>query len=265
MNIEIWMDSAREIAAFAGAELLKYWGSLTRIEHKSSYWDIVTEADFAAEKVILNHLSTRFPDHNILSEESGLIQNSDSTYWWVIDPLDGTTNFSHNFPFFAVSIGLRKGNEMLAGAIYDPVHQEMFIAGKGKGALLNNIPIHVSTNNHFTKCLLATGLAHEPADASNLSYKEFCHFMNQTQGVRRLGSAAIDLAYVAAGRLDGYWERNLKAWDIAAGALIVQEAGGIATDFEGNQLQIEHGNIIASNRYIHGQIQTELQKALHTE
>jgi myo-inositol-1(or 4)-monophosphatase len=263
MNIETWMDSAREIAAFAGTELLKYWGALKAIEHKSAYWDIVTEADVAAEKVILNHLNARFPDHNILTEESGLIQKSNSDLWWVIDPLDGTTNFSHNFPFFAVSIGLRKGKDMLVGAIYDPFHQEMFLAGKGKGAFLNNSPIHVSSNNHFTRCLLATGLTHEPINAANPSYKEFCHFTSQTQGVRRLGSAALDLAYVACGRLDGYWERDLKAWNIAAGSLLVNEAGGITSDFEGNPLAIEHGDIIASNRFIHDQIRRELTIALN--
>lgn len=258
MNIDQWMANTREIAIDAGLELLKFWGSLKNIQQKSSYWDIVTEADLAAEKVILDGLDARFPTHNILSEETGIIKKSDETLCWVIDPLDGTTNFSHNFPFFAVSIALCDKNEVLVGVIYDPVHQELFLAGKGKGAFLNNQPIQVSKNGAFTDCLLATGLTHD-RETINKSFLEFYHFTNKTQGVRRLGSAALDLAYVAAGRLDGYWERNLKAWDVAAGVLLVQEAGGSITDFQGLELDLHKGDVVASNPFIHQKILEELE------
>lgn len=261
MMIDQWMTDAREIAKEAGLELLKFRGALKNIQQKSSYWDIVTEADVASEMVILNALEARYPDHNILSEETGIVKKSDSDLCWVIDPLDGTTNFSHDFPFFAVSIALCRQNEVLAGVIYDPVHQELFLAGKGKGATLNGQPIRVSANGAFTECLLATGLTHD-LETMNKSFLEFYHFTNKTQGVRRLGSAALDLAYVAAGRLDGYWERNLKSWDIAAGVLLVQEAGGETTNFQGLELALDEGNIIASNPLIHQKIIQELKNSV---
>lgn len=254
MNDDLLLHAAKDIAIEAGEILLQKLGRLSSIETKTAHWDIVTEADLASEKLIVEMLEDKFPEHDILSEECGLISKGKSSLRWVIDPLDGTTNYSHGLPYFAVSIGLVSHDDFLVGVIYNPFHKELFHAAKGKGAFLNDKPISVSKTSEMAHCLLATGLSHKPRDISEENYIDFHSFTRKSQGVRRLGSAALEMAYIAAGRLDGYWERNLKEWDIAAGCIIVQEAGGLATDHQGSPITASTCNVVAANPWIHEKI-----------
>lgn len=260
MDISNCVEAAESIARAAGKKLLHYLGKEMQIEAKTYYWDLVTEADTAAERIIIEALNEQYPDHNILSEEAGFVKKTESKYTWVVDPLDGTTNFSHQFPMFAVSIALHSEHDLLAGAVFNPAHEEMFKAGKGLGAFLNDKPMQVSQNAHLNNSLLATGFAYDRLATPDNNYAEFCRMTNMTQGVRRLGSAALDLSYVAAGRLDGYWERGLKIWDIAAGALLVTEAGGRVTDYAGNPIDPFSGRIVASNAPLHHTLLIELNR-----
>ena len=208
--------------------------------------DFVSEVDKTAEYLIIETIQKYYPDHNIRAEESGE-QNNDSDIEWIIDPLDGTTNFLHGFPQFAVSIAVADKGKLMHGAIYDPIKDELFTASRGEGAKMNNYRIRVSPQKTLENALLATGIPYHQFDYVDAYLESFKHFMLHTAGIRRPGSAALDLAYVACGRVDGYWELNLKSWDIAAGALIVQEAGGIVTDFMGGADFLKSGNIIAAN------------------
>lgn len=252
-------NKAIEIALHAGKILRSYWGKLTEIKHKSTYWDLVTEADLASEAYIIKSLKEAFPDHSILSEEAGLFERESSQYEWFIDPLDGTTNFTHQYPMVSISMGLLANNVPTFGIVYNPISEEFFVASKGKGALLNEKPIHVSTNSRLEESLLSTGFAYDRKETNENNYAEFCHITNITQGVRRGGSAALDLAFVAAGRLDGYWERGLKPWDIAAGVLLVQEAQGTCTSYEGGAIDLTSGRLLATNGKIHKLLIDELK------
>jgi myo-inositol-1(or 4)-monophosphatase len=208
--------------------------------------DYVSEIDKIAESIIIKTIRKYYPDHNILAEESGK-HSTPSHFEWIIDPLDGTTNFLHQFPQFAVSIAVKEKGKLMHGVVYDPFKDELFSATRGNGAKMNDFKIRVSGQKKLENSLLATGFPYHDysyVDAYLASFKEF---MLQTSGLRRAGSAALDLAYVAAGRVDGFWELNLKPWDVAAGALIVMEAGGIVTDFMGDDNYLESGNIIAGN------------------
>ena len=189
----------------AGAILKKFWGNVKTIKEKHFPGDLVTEADQQAERIILHTLSLHFPDHQILAEESGLSQK-ESEFVWVIDPLDGTTNYAHQYPMAAVSIGLLYQQEPILGVIYNPFTEELYQAAKGLGARLNQLPIQVSNISALSKSLLATGFAYDRRETPDNNYAEFCHLTNLSQGVRRVGAASLDLAYVACGRLDGYWE-----------------------------------------------------------
>lgn len=245
-------------AAKAGAEaILNHWGKLDSYKHKSSLSDLVTVADQESEAAILSILKWQFPDHSFLAEESGLNERA-SEYLWVIDPLDGTTNFAHQYPVLAVSIGLFHNGSPLLALVYNPISKELFEAEKGKGAYLNGNKIAVSNVNELTKALLATGFAYDRLKTPETNYREFTHFTNMTQGVRRAGSAALDLAFVACGRLDGYWERGIQAWDMAAGMLLVTEAGGEVTNYDGSPVDIYSGRIVASNGKIHHVISEQL-------
>ncbi len=255
-----FLDIATEAALTAGAVLQAHWGDLDFIEEKGRAGDLVTAADKASEKAVLEVLQRHLSDHDILAEESGNIGNADSRYLWAIDPLDGTTNFAHQFPFSAVSIGLLIDGEPAVGAIYDPYRRELFRGATGLGATCDRRPIQVSKTSQLRKSLLVTGFAYDRRETDDNNYAEFCHFTHLTQGVRRTGSASLDLAYVACGRFDGYWERGLSPWDIAAGIVLVREAGGTVTAYDGSPLDVNSGRILATNGPLHEHISQELMR-----
>lgn len=259
-QLQTFLDIATEAALSAGAVLQSYFGNLETIEEKGRPGDLLTAADKAAEAVILEILHRHFPDHAILAEESGQIGEQENKYLWAIDPLDGTTNFAHQYPFFSSSIGLLIEGIPQVGAIFDPFHNELFRAAKGLGATRNRRPIRVSQTQELSKSLLVTGFAYDRRQTKDNNYAEFCHLTHLTQGVRRSGSASLDLAHVACGRLDGYWERGLSPWDITAGIVLVEEAGGKVTAYNGSPLQIKSGRILATNGVIHNSLITELMQ-----
>ncbi len=208
--------------------------------------DFVSEVDHLAEQAIIQIILKAYPDHGILAEESGG-HNADSEYQWIIDPLDGTTNFLHGFPQYAVSIGLRLKNRMEVAVVYDPIKQEMFTASRGRGAHLNDKRIRVTNRSSLKGALLGTGIPFRNLDNLDTYLAMLRALLPDTAGIRRAGSAALDLAYVAAGRMDGFWEYGLNPWDMAAGILLVEEAGGIISDFQGGFDYFESGNIVTAN------------------
>jgi myo-inositol-1(or 4)-monophosphatase len=258
IDLKSYLEIATEAALSAGAVLQSFWGKLDSITEKGRPGDLVTEADKTAEAVILEIITRHFPDHGILAEESGASGNEQSKYLWAIDPLDGTTNYAHQYPFSAVSIGLLIDGYPQVGVIYDAFHQELFRAGRGLGATKNRQPIHVSKTEKLINSLLVTGFAYDRRTTEDNNYREFCYLTHLTQGVRRGGAAAIDLAYVACGRLDGYWERGLSPWDLAAGVVIVEEAGGKVTTYDGNPFDYQEGRIVATNGLLHQELQDRL-------
>lgn len=254
------LEIATEAALAAGAVLQFFCGKLEEIQEKGRSGDLVTEADKASEAVILEILSRHVPDHAILAEESGKLGNASSKYLWAIDPLDGTTNYAHQYPFACVSIGLLIEGIPQIGVIFDPFSNELFRAAKGLGATRNRRAIAVSQISELTKSLLVTGFAYDRRETTDNNYAEFCHLTHLTQGVRRSGSAALDLAHVACGRLDGYWERGLSPWDVAAGVLILSEAGGQVTAYDGSAFEINSGRVLATNGKIHAELSDALLK-----
>jgi len=248
---------AVKAACNAGGYLLKVLPNKRNIDKKGVV-DIVTEADRHAEKMIFESINKRFPDDQFLAEE-GTSNIGDSDLTWVVDPLDGTTNYSHRFPIFCVSIALVKDSVPQIGCVYNPNLDECFTAHVGEGAFLNDVPIHVSDNDKLIDSLLATGFPYDARESDEDNMNNFYAFYKKAaQGVRRAGSAALDLAYTAAGRFDGFWEMKLKAWDIAAGILLVKEAGGKVTNFTGEPVELCRGEVLASN----GKIHTVMQKVL---
>jgi myo-inositol-1(or 4)-monophosphatase len=244
------LSLAAEAARAAGTILLNYAKSGFRVTHKSPI-NLVTDADLAAEQCVIDHIRARFPTHHILAEERGSDVRPGSRYHWVIDPLDGTTNFAHGFPVFVVSIGVEFDGQGLIGVVYDPSRDELFTARAGSGARLNGQPIAVSTTEQLDRALLVTGFAYDIRDTSNNNLDHFARFALKAQGLRRTGSAALDLSYVAAGRCDGFWEVKLNPWDMAAGVVILREAGGKVTDFAGDIHSIYQPELVASNGRIH--------------
>ena len=239
------------LAQQAGDVLRAGYGRQHRIEHKSNPADLVTEVDRASEKVLLEQIRKDYPDHLIVTEESGLLAGLEN-HCWYIDPLDGTTNYAHGIPFFAVSIGYAENGSLKFGAVYDPVRDEMFTAEQGKGAWLNGEPICVSEIAGLGQSVLATGIPFELQNTSRSNLDHFAAFSGLTQGVRRLGSAALNQAYVACGRMEGYWEMRLRSWDVAAGALLVREAGGVVTTIHGDwDVLAPPSAILAANARIH--------------
>jgi len=259
-NLQIFLDIATEAALVAGTVIHDYLGKLEdAITEKGRPGDLVTAADKAAEQLILSVLQRHFPQHAFLAEESGKLgDHNQDEFLWAIDPLDGTTNFTHQYPFFAVSIGLFIQGKPQVGVIYDPLHQELFRAASGLGATRNRRPIHVSSTTELSKSLLVTGFAYDRRETPDNNYAEFAHLTHLTQGVRRSGSAALDLAYVACGRVDGYWERGLAPWDVTAGIILVEEAGGKITGYDGNIVQVESGRVLATNGHIHDRLSNTL-------
>ena len=251
--LDVAIDAARD----AGALLRARVATTTDYELKGSQHDLVTEADHRAEDLIIEHISAAFPDHGVVSEERDPHQLG-ARYRWVVDPIDGTTNFAHGIPFFAVSIALERDGDLALGVLYDPVRDELFTAEVGEGAYVNGRPIRVSTVTEMRRAVLATGFPHKPG-LREANMRHFERLVPITQGMRRFGSAALALAYVAAGRLDGYWDLDLNRWDLAAGALLVTEAGGRVTNGDGEPLPNDEGHIIASNGHLHDELLTHLQ------
>lgn len=242
---------AIEMARAAGALLLEWYEGELLLETKSSEFDLVTQADKASEALIIGRIRAAYPDHAILAEESGELAN-EGAYRWIVDPLDGTTNFAQTFPHFCVSIGLHHAGEALLGVIYDPLRDELFWAERGQGAWLETprIPsrrLRVSNTDRLAAALLATGFAYSRAITPTNNIVEFQRVIRRIRGIRRAGSAALDLAYVAAGRLDGYWEYHMQPWDTAAGSLLVTEAGGVLSQITGEAWDITTISTVATN------------------
>jgi myo-inositol-1(or 4)-monophosphatase len=247
-----YLETAVEIAREAGALLANYFERHVTFELKGDF-DLVTVADRASEKLIVERLRTHFPTHGIMAEEGGG-HESPSDYRWFVDPLDGTTNFAHSFPVFNVTLGLEKAGEMIAGVIFDPTRQELFTAERGSGAWLNNRRIHVSSAGRLQDSLASTGFPSRKRH-QNVNIHFYHQMAMASHGVRRTGSAAIDLAYVACGRLDAFWEFGLKPWDMAAGTLLVREAGGAVSDMKGGPHSVTaSGDLLADNGALHQQV-----------
>ncbi len=246
-----------EIAREAGALIMGHFLRRVSIEYKGDA-DLVTIADRQSEDLIRERIRNRWPSHDILGEEKGLVDTG-SEYRWYVDPLDGTTNFAHGFPVFCVSMALEHRGERIAGVVYDPTRDELFAAEKGSGALLNGEPMRVSLIHDLAECLVATGFPSRKRHKNPNIY--FYHQLTlRTHGVRRAGSAALDLCYVASGRLDAFWEFNLNSWDTAAGVLIVQESGGRVTDFSGGKFNIDSRETLATNGAVHQILMREFQE-----
>ncbi len=243
------METARLAALEAGRIIKGFYGNLEEIRKKGKR-DLVTEADLLSEKAVVSAITKAFPDDMIIAEEGGE-QGKISDRKWVIDPLDGTTNFAHSFPFFAVSIGFMVSDEVVAGVVYNPVMDEFFEAEKGKGAFLNKKSINVSATANIRDALVATGFPYDIDKKSDEIIGRLKRIIVEAQGLRRPGAASIDLCYVANGRLDGFWEQDLKPWDTAAGSIILTEAGGEISDFSGKGFNPWLKSILATNSHIH--------------
>ncbi|HLG13169.1 MAG TPA: inositol monophosphatase family protein [Blastocatellia bacterium] len=243
------LNFAIRVAQDAGRLLRDRMGTDFEVTHKGAI-NLVTEVDLASEQLIREAMATHYPRHEVLAEEGGL-HDRQSEYRWVVDPLDGTTNYAHGYPIFAVSIALEYKGEIVLGVVYDPTRDELFTAEKSGGAALNNRPIHVSATGELMQSLLSTGFPYDIKTSKMTNLDHWSNFAMNAQALRRDGAAALDLCYVACGRFDGFWELNLGPWDTAAGALIVKEAGGRVTDFSGGEFSIYKPEVIASNGLIH--------------
>lgn len=261
-NFTPLLETAIHAAKQAGALLSQYARNGFQITHKSQI-DLVTEADHAAEQCVIDVIRASYPDHCFLAEERGRIDHSSSPpYLWIIDPLDGTTNFAHGFPTYCVSIGLEHKKQCVLGVVYDPTRNELFSATRGSGARINGHPIHVSETALLDQALLVTGFAYNIRETPNNNLDHFARFALRTQGLRRTGSAALDLCYVAAGRFDGFWEGTLNPWDMAAGVVILREAGGKITNFLGKSHSLYGQELVASNGLIHDAMIAVIQESL---
>jgi myo-inositol-1(or 4)-monophosphatase len=250
------LDAVKRVAiaaAYHGALVLKTnFGQILNVKKKSAI-DLVTEADTRSEAQIIDTISKVFPNHTILAEESGLKQGA-AEQLWIVDPLDGTTNFAHRLGFFSISIAFSLKGDIVVGVVLNPLSDELFSAIKTKGALLNGNPIRVSPTRAVADSLLATGFPYNVRDILNPITGRFINCLKAAQGIRRLGSAALDLCLVACGRFDGFWEQNLKPWDTAAGMLVAMEAGAVVTDFAGDRFTSDKSEILATNGHIHQQM-----------
>ncbi len=261
MERKDFANFAVHLAQESGKVLIKHWGKIAHIEEKSA-GDLVTEADKESEKVIITEIHRQFPHHAILAEESGA-SGAEGEFLWVIDPLDGTTNYAHQYPYFSVSIGLLHRQAPIVGVVYHPLYNELFVGVKGEGATLNGQRISVSKTDSLNRSLLATGFPYNRNETDDNNYVEFNHLTSLTQGVRRQGSAALDLANVACGRLDGFWECGLKPWDVAAGIVLVEEAGGKIANYQGGAYDLYGKYTLASNGLLHAALIEELSKFKH--
>ncbi len=261
-ELDKFLEVAKKAALEAGKIQMDYFDKEKQISTKSTETDIVTQVDLLSQDIIVKIIKQDFPDHNFLAEEKDLDEKHNSKYTWIIDPIDGTVNYAHSIPMFCVSIGLKKDDKIVVGVVYVPSLDEMFWAVKGQGAFFNNTKINVSNIKKLTQSVVATGFAANKHLQQDNNTKEFCAVTNNVQGVRRLGSAAIDLCYTACGRLEGYWELLIKPWDIAAGVLILEEASGKITTVQGEEIQFQKDtSIIATNNHIHSKLSNLLAKA----
>jgi myo-inositol-1(or 4)-monophosphatase len=252
-NASPFLPVALDAARGAGRLLREELGGARRISHKRSIIDLVTEMDQRAERFIVERLLAAFPDHAVLAEESGATDGR-SEFRWVIDPLDGTTNYAHGLPVFAVSVALERAGTVELGVAYDPTRDECFVAQRGGGATLDGQPIRVSRVDALDQALLVTGFPYDIRTTGETNLPEYAALSVRAQAVRRLGSAVLDLCYVACGRLDGFWEFALGPWDMAAGGLIVQEAGGRVSNVHGGPWRLEGPGVLASNGLVHDAI-----------
>jgi len=246
-NINIMVKACRK----AGKILIRDFGEIEKLQvSRKGPGDFVTMSDKKVEKILIDELEKARPNFSILSEEIGEIKK-DGEFKWIIDPIDGTANFLHGIPHFAISIGLEKNNEIICGIIYDPIKDEMFFAEKGNGAYLNNQRIRVSSRSKLNNCMVVTGGPRRNSEDREKVIGEYKKFSSVIDiPIRKMGSAALDMAYVAAGRFDGFWQRNLSHWDVAAGIIIVKEAGGFVTDFSGSNKYVENKTILVTNSKI---------------
>jgi len=263
IELENFLKIAIEAVKEAGKIQEEKFGENFKIEHKGEI-NLVTEVDYQCEKVIIDIIKRHYPEHEILTEEAGSVKGlppshspltkggqMEGKYKWIIDPLDGTTNYAHSYPCFCASVGLEIDGEIVAGAVYNPMIDELFTSIKGEGAYLNGNRIRVSKIGDINKSLLATGFPYDIRESKENNLNHFCNFAVRAQAIRRPGSAVLDLCYLAAGRFDGFWELKLYPWDMAASSLIVKESGGMITDFKGSEFSIYKGEMLASNGLIH--------------
>jgi myo-inositol-1(or 4)-monophosphatase len=254
------LNFATQIAREAGAILVDRLGRALQVSNKGDI-DLVTEADLASEKLIIERIQSYYPRHAILAEEAGVVDQvqGKSEWRWLIDPLDGTTNYAHGYPCFCVSIALERAGVIEVAVVHDPTRDETFAAERGQGATLNGRRMRVSDVEDLNSAMLCTGFPYNVRERTNFA-RDFANFTMEAQAVRRDGSAAIDLAYIACGRFDGFWEDGLNAWDVAAGVLLIAEAGGQVTDFVGDKLDIYTPKVLASNGLIHDAMMRVLGK-----
>lgn len=245
------LNFAIQTARDAGRVLAEKFGRVT-VRHKGDI-DLVTDADLAAERLIVERVRSHYPRHAILAEEAGeiiAIGGQQADYKWIVDPLDGTTNYAHGYPVFCVSIALEHEGQIVVGVVYDPLRDEMFAAARGEGATLNGRRMRVSDVGELNRALVCTGFPYDVRSRTEFA-RHFANFIMSAQSVRRDGAAALDLAYVAAGRFDGFWEEGLRPWDVAAGALLIEEAGGRVTRYDGSPFRVYNPPVIASNGLVH--------------
>ena len=251
-----------QAAQKAARGLIRDFGEVEHLQvSKKGTSDFVSTADTNSESTLVYELRKARPNFGFLLEESGEIVGSDTSNRWIVDPLDGTTNFLHGIPHFSISIALERDGELHAGVVYEPVNDQMFTAERGQGAYLNNNRIRVSARKNMKDAIFATGIPFAGRDGHSNFIQLLKILMPETSGIRRFGSAALDLCYVAAGRFEGFWESGLNAWDIAAGIIIVREAGGFVSDLDGNKDMLKSGDIIAANDYLHDGLSKLLNKA----
>jgi myo-inositol-1(or 4)-monophosphatase len=251
-----YVQTAEEAARRAG-HILRAWSSKFTVREKSRS-NLVTEADEASQSAIYEFIHGRYPNHRFCGEEGLSVEDSDSPYRWVIDPLDGTTNYVHGFPYYAVSIGLECRGEMIVGAIFDPVRDEMFMAARGEGSSLNRRPLRCSDIGELGQAMVIASLPVATSEHDQ-AVRRFLTVLPKAQTVQRTGSAALNLANVAAGRVDGFWSTSLKPWDMAAGILLVEEAGGRISKIDGSPFRLEEPNLLATNGAVHQQLQDALK------
>ncbi|RTL52193.1 MAG: inositol monophosphatase [Bradyrhizobiaceae bacterium] len=259
MNHSALINVMVKAARRAGRSLKRDLGEIENLQVSlKGPANFVSAADRRAEEMLYDDLTKARPGYGFLGEEGGTREGSDKSNTWIVDPLDGTTNFLHGIPQFAISIGLEREGTVVAGVIYNPANDELYIAERGKGAFLNDTRLRVAGRKKLDECVIACGLPHIGRGDHEQSRREMTEMQNRVAGLRRFGAASLDLAFVAAGRLDGYWERNLKPWDIAAGLIMVREAGGIVSGIEGHDNALQTGHVVAGNEFV----QSELVKIL---
>lgn len=252
MALSPLLNVMTQAARKAGRSLARDFGEVENLQVSvKGPANFVSAADLRAEDIIFNELRKTRPDYGFLMEERGIVEGADKDNRFIVDPLDGTTNFLHAIPLFSISIGLEREGKLFAGVVYNPVTDELFTAEKGKGAFLNDRRLRVAARRTLEDCVLTMGIPHRGRPGQTLYKRELDQVMNEVAGLRRTGSAALDLAWTAAGRFDAYWERNIKPWDMAAGIVLVREAGGIVTDLAGGSDMLETGNLLAANQQVH--------------